>query len=337
MNRPIHSSRYLMLCVIGLLLFLSVGSGYGQISTIRLSFHHLSPSDGLSEGTNAWIYRDRSGFTWISSLDGLNRFDGRSVKTYRFDPSDSNCLADNIVTSTFFEDQQGDLWFTTYSGINVYRRQFDHFETFRLKDASGNEISEDYFAFHLNKDGKLWVRTGVRQDGRLHVFDCSTLHAEIDRPLRGQRLSVIQNDEEEVEAIVSSLISGGKGIIVTPIHDQLSFASKTFFSGKDAFGPATTIYNVHIHSKEEIWLGSKIGLIRLNPLNGNFQVYDSALGIPLGTVRSVVGNGDLLYIGSTTEGIFVFDKAKRTFLEQFLPNPKDDLSLRSRRVSKLLY
>jgi signal transduction histidine kinase/class 3 adenylate cyclase/ligand-binding sensor domain-containing protein/ActR/RegA family two-component response regulator len=334
MNKFLHGKGLFITCVIAILTLMSAPSS-GQISTIRLSFHHLSPSEGLSEGTNAWVFRDSYGFVWISSLDGLNRFDGQSVKTYRFDPTDSTCIADNIVTSTFYEDINGDLWFTTYTGINVYRRQFDHFESFRLEDDLKNEITEDYFAFHLSKEGKLWVRTGLRDDGRFHEFDCRSEVGKIKRPLKGQRLAVITDQNGVETAIVSSLLSGSRGINITSLDNSNQFVSSTFFTDDISDGPSTTVYNILIVNNQELWLGSKIGLIRLNPVSGEFKIFDTAFKIPLGTVRSVVKNDNLLYISSNQEGLFVFDKDKEVFIEQFKPNPNNNLSLRSRRVSKL--
>ena len=56
-----------------LLIFLCcLSSVMGQ----QLYFNHLSVNNGLSQGVNKCIYRDSKGFVWISSYDGLNRFDG---------------------------------------------------------------------------------------------------------------------------------------------------------------------------------------------------------------------------------------------------------------------
>jgi ligand-binding sensor domain-containing protein len=59
-------------------------------------FHRLSPNEGLSQGTNAFVFQDSRGFVWLSSIDGLNRFDGKSVKTYKADGQ--NGLSGNIIT-----------------------------------------------------------------------------------------------------------------------------------------------------------------------------------------------------------------------------------------------
>jgi len=78
-----------------------------------LSFHHLTSEDGLSNDINSYVYKDSKGFVWISSIDGLNRFDGQSVKVYRPDDESSTAVAGNIVSSNFYEDGFTNIWFTT--------------------------------------------------------------------------------------------------------------------------------------------------------------------------------------------------------------------------------
>lgn len=45
--------------------------------------YRVAYNNGLSQGVNNSIYRDTKGFVWISSFDGLNRFDGVSCITFR--------------------------------------------------------------------------------------------------------------------------------------------------------------------------------------------------------------------------------------------------------------
>ena len=49
----------------------------------QLYFNHLTVNNGLSQGVNNCIYRDSKGFVWVSSFDGLNRFDGMSCVSFR--------------------------------------------------------------------------------------------------------------------------------------------------------------------------------------------------------------------------------------------------------------
>lgn len=67
-----------------LLLLLPLGAQAQRPFSIR----HLGTRDGLSQGSCFYIRKDSRGFVWVSSQNGLNRFDGTSFTNYRFDERD---------------------------------------------------------------------------------------------------------------------------------------------------------------------------------------------------------------------------------------------------------
>ena len=85
-------------------------------------FHHLETTDGLSQATNAYVFKDSRGFVWVSSLDGLNRYDGLEVKVYRHNYRNHKSIAVQNINSPFFEDHRGDLCFTSSNAINRYNQ-----------------------------------------------------------------------------------------------------------------------------------------------------------------------------------------------------------------------
>lgn len=117
----------------------------------QFNFRHIGPQQGLSEATNAFISRDSRGYTWFSSLDGVNKFDGNSVKVFKSDDSNSKSVKGEIGQSPFFEDQNGNLWFCTYTALNCYIRNKNHFRSWQVS-AKGNV---DYGLVHLSRKGNL--------------------------------------------------------------------------------------------------------------------------------------------------------------------------------------
>ena len=63
------------------LLFIIITSFiYGQQNYL---FENISIPDGLSNATINYIFQDSNGFLWISTADGLNRYDGNSIKVLK--------------------------------------------------------------------------------------------------------------------------------------------------------------------------------------------------------------------------------------------------------------
>ncbi|RYF77256.1 MAG: hypothetical protein EOO39_04330, partial [Cytophagaceae bacterium] len=75
----------------------------------------LSTVDGLPNSHITGMVQDKAGFLWISTADGLARYDGYSVKTVRHQPGTRTSLADNIIRQ-LEETASGQLLISTESG-----------------------------------------------------------------------------------------------------------------------------------------------------------------------------------------------------------------------------
>src|SRR5688572_19152729 len=108
--------------------------------------YNSSLNKDLSQTTNAYIYKATSGCVLISSIEGLNIFNGLSNRVYR---SITHGIFGNIIQSPFFEDSTGKVWFTTYEALNCYNPRLDNLDYMFMVSSSGDTIKENYIAFHL--------------------------------------------------------------------------------------------------------------------------------------------------------------------------------------------
>jgi len=95
--RP-YSFRYLKVIAaifIFSILFSKYSSAQQHTALSSLQFDHLNFSNSLSFNGVTSIIKDKYGFIWIATLDGLNRYDGISFKIYRHDARNTNSLASN--------------------------------------------------------------------------------------------------------------------------------------------------------------------------------------------------------------------------------------------------
>lgn len=120
-----------------------------------LSFTTFTSRDGLSSNTVLAIHKDRYGFLWMATEDGLNRFDGTTFKVYRHINGKAASLPANHVTS-LFEDSDGSLWVATNGGfVSIYDRNSDQFIELKKYNklelgVAANSISED-------EKGNIWI------------------------------------------------------------------------------------------------------------------------------------------------------------------------------------
>lgn len=280
---------------------------------MNLVFQHLNQADGLSQGICTFSSRDRSGFLWVGTTDGLNRFDGQRIKTYRPNPALPHSLVGNNITSRLFEDEYNDLWFTTNNAIHRYNRATDNFDVFRVKGIDGQEITDDYYAFHFDTEGRFWCRVGLQDKGRLHLFDTRQLRDSIYCPLEGFRACVFADTSGAVRVVISTML-GKPGMVVTDV--TRNFKQKTYLAGIDG-DPFLDTSEAYAESDSAIWVGLLSGMARLNLLTGRLQIFDDFERKKLGTIWGISPYGpQLLYVSSINDGLLLFDKKLGRFIQQ---------------------
>lgn len=116
-----HTSALLRHLAMMLILFFT---GMSRISA--LPYRVLTTADGLSSSLVTYIFQDSYGMIWIATEDGLNRYDGVKIVTYRNRKDDETSLQNNYVRAVR-EDSKGNVIVCTYNGVQIYRRATDDF------------------------------------------------------------------------------------------------------------------------------------------------------------------------------------------------------------------
>ena len=98
-------------------------------------------SDKLSSTIFTSICQDKTGYIWIGTEYGLNRFDGYTFTVYKSNPQDSTSLMFNIV-SIVFCDRDGNLWVGTNTGLQRYDYMTDRFLTYRFPEDRRPRVSD---------------------------------------------------------------------------------------------------------------------------------------------------------------------------------------------------
>jgi len=102
------------------LFFLSLNLTFSCVAQLpSFHFHHVTTSNGLSDGVVRAIGQDKYGYIWIATLSGLNRYNGYSVKQYQNIPGDTLSFPAG-VTRSILGDSEGNLWIGTNTGLHWF-------------------------------------------------------------------------------------------------------------------------------------------------------------------------------------------------------------------------
>ena len=146
------------IALLGVGLFFSLCTAASASAPETPQFRQFGVADGLpSSGTTA-LARDRDGYLWIGTKDGLARYDGVGFRVYRHIPGDSSALAGNNVQALHV-DAQNRLWVGVEGqGLSVMTADRDGFRQISRANQSLLK-SDDVWAIDSTPDGAVWFGT----------------------------------------------------------------------------------------------------------------------------------------------------------------------------------
>jgi len=168
--------------------------GLTQQTTAGVSFINYNVEDGLPSDEAYHVMQDTRGYIWISTDQGVARFDGQNFKSF----SSRNGLPDDVIFQTF-EDHVGRIWFSAFNcelsyleGDEVYEFPFNE----QLLDAlDGSPVCIN---LKVDKNNNVWV--GYDKSGVLKI----DTEGNVTRPV-GQEPMVAQKFVDETNIIYGTI------------------------------------------------------------------------------------------------------------------------------------
>ena len=156
-----------MIVRVCLLLLLALACAIAHAAVPEIPrFRVLGAAYGLPATTIPALSRDREGFLWLATWDGLARYDGVAFRVWRHDPDDASSLPGNIVQALHI-DAQDRVWVATENGgLSVLDEKRSGFRHYR-KAAHPQMHSDDVFTITSHK-GVVWFGSF---DGGLNRLD----------------------------------------------------------------------------------------------------------------------------------------------------------------------
>ncbi len=136
-----------------LLLIVFASTLYAQ-SDVTARFNHFGEDDGISNTSARAIVKDKDGYLWVGTQNGLNRFDGSQIKSYYSDSSQYS-IPDGKVNHLHFSNKNI-LWVATESGLCKYNPTFDNFTRFE-NQVNDSTIRSRTEMIYEDSDGILWI------------------------------------------------------------------------------------------------------------------------------------------------------------------------------------
>lgn len=286
-----------------------------------IDFDNIGARNGLSQVYLRCVFQDRTGFIWIGTQDGLNRYDGQSFQIFRNIPGDPFSLPNNSIAD-ILEDRRGVLWIaTTGGGVVSLDRTTGKFHRYDgLTDPTAKTLLED-------RRGMIWVGT---QFGGLHRFDSSSGSFQRVQP------GLVSRDNTDLLEDRSGIIWIATRDLGLERYDPITQQLTHFrHNPKDpASLPHNRIWSLYLDRAGSLWVATAHGAaVVRDPANPRFEKISLNRSAEP-EVFSVLQDASADHWLGTSEGLYRILPGQPPV--QYRPDATDGRSLSGRQVFSIL-
>lgn len=272
-----------------------IGGGIGSVGEAfkvnpDMSLDKLS-SFGL---TDIKTITDYKGSVWFGT-DGGGLVELKGKETISYVPQSCNISSDAV--HSLFVDREDCLWIGTYrGGVNFYSSYYDWFHALRMEDGT---LSHNVVTAIYPENGKIYI--GL-DGGGLNVYDKATgksiVYNQQNSDIAGNNILSICGDKEYLWMAIYE-----KGLCR---YSRKTHTFKTYnLFNIDKKDVANQVWDIHQDDDGNVWvLGTMVYI--LDTKHETFTlikgVYDAS---------SIVFDGDIVWISSTSSGLYKLDYETR--------------------------
>lgn len=278
-------------------------------SPVTSRFVSIGVEQGLSRGAVTELYQDNRGYFWISTEDGLNRYDGEEIRTYRSgtDLARRGRKA-NHPQGNLCEDENHNIWYVNEGGIyccDPVRMKLIH-----RPYPAGFEAPADLKAIAILSPGKsLWLFSASRG-----LYRCDYSRAEISMqffalPFPVETTEAVPQADDQQQILIAT--GTERGVLVFDTRKEQYY---TVFGGT----PVKKVW----HQPGLYFLLTNNALLRC------YTLQRAADFIPLFGSSPITGiaedRQERVWACSSQEGLWHFDRQQRRWTKYQPDHPRTD-------------
>lgn len=118
-------------------------------------FESIGSEQGLSASHVKAIAQDSNGFIWLGTKNGLDRYDGVSIRT--FNCHDNKADRGNNNIGAIYEAPDHDLWVGTDRGVYIFNPRTESFKFFDVQSRNGVSVEDWVQSIDGDGNGNTWI------------------------------------------------------------------------------------------------------------------------------------------------------------------------------------
>ncbi len=292
-----------------ILLLLFVTSFNTLSSQVATTFHKLTTQEGLI--SNAGIYqfhKSNNKMLWFGSFNGLNRFNGETIKQYLSNPQDSTSLSQSEIQGKILGANNNDFWIGTSDAIHYYDNNQDNFKRVYLK-WNGKNLKNYNLLLYDKANEELWVNTQHQLFQVKIKKDFKTIAIDSLNQFYGRGESLVSNGNEKL-----LLIPYKNSLEVKCYNNDRIKWVKQFSFNVDMENEAFTFF---FEDETNIWVGANRDIFRVNLKSEKIERIKKNKHKEIENIISIQPfNKNELLVATKNKGIYFLNKKSRIISNQ---------------------
>ncbi|MCB0570394.1 MAG: hypothetical protein KDC66_11545 [Phaeodactylibacter sp.] len=138
-----------------LLFFFHALTLFGTAQPAQVQLKVYAFEEGLSHRNTSKILQDKSGFIWIATINGLNRFDGYEFLQYN-SRSHEHALPHDVIYDMQLSPQ-GDIWLASPDFLTAFTPSTGAYTDIKIKDGEIAERESSVpYSLSFSSEGSIW-------------------------------------------------------------------------------------------------------------------------------------------------------------------------------------
>ena len=300
-----------------------------------IAFTHLTKANGLPSDRVRSMIQDHQGYIWITTDNGLARYDGKNIKVFRHQENDTSSLVDNALHG-LKESRDSMLWIGAADGISIYNPDNSTFRSFSwYRKGKGHFPAKGSIFFFQDSDGSMWIGTenglvhALKDLGSFEFFQTWTSEIKSEREYAFRHITCIMEDPRDPGKLLLATLGG-----VLQFDKKNKIVSRDY---KRIINNASDIIEMYLDEFSRLWVcGWGNGLQCLDLKTERWHEFSFPSREPNSIVGITRKSKDELWLGIIDHGLGVFNM--RTFSFSFITmNPGSSKSLLSNTTIKIRY
>ena len=235
---------------------------------------------------------------------------GRIIRYYGNLPDGGSYV--NSVSTAFYRDENGVLWFGSYDGLKYYDKKSKEYVFARYEDDGFSSLKNNFIkCFYIDRRNNFWA--GSLAGGLNHYDPATNVYHRFlatdttESPITDSRVMSVLEDSH------GNFWIGTYGGLNLFDREKKTFKSYLKSSADSSSISNDRIYSIFESSKRELWIGTYNGLNRYNRDKDNFERYTEEKGIAGNIIYGILEDDSGALWMRTEKGISKFDEAENIF------------------------